>query len=155
MITAETLPAWLTLTDLTDGTATLTGTAPLADEYNLGFLVELRAESGGEVARQRFLITVFREAESLPEFTSMPTLTVAEGASYSYDVVVTSASPVAITAPTLPAWLILTDAEDGTAELIGSPPSVEADTDYPVRLRATTGLGSTEQIYTVTVEAAP
>ena len=116
----------------------------------------LRAESGGEVARQRFIITVFREAESLPEFTSSPpTTSIQEGQTYTYSITVDAADGVMLSAPDQPAWLSLTDAGDGTATLSGTAPDVAADTAYDVRLRATGTQGSSEQVYQITVEDVP
>jgi hypothetical protein len=65
-----------------------------------------------------------------PVFTSTPTLTIMQGALYTY--AITSTDPdlvygdaLTITAATLPAWLALTDHGDGTATLSGTPGNVQ------------------------------
>jgi hypothetical protein len=61
-----------------------------------------------------------------PEFTSTAILLATEEVVYTYDVTVADADivygdAVTITAPTLPAWLAITDNGDGTATLTGTP----------------------------------
>ena len=91
-----------------------------------------------------------------PAFTSTPPLTATVGVPYSYTVTVTDAdgNSIAITAPTLPAWLIFTDNGDGTATLSGTP----ADGDVgvgSVTLSATDGMDATLQQFDITTSPAP
>ncbi len=90
-----------------------------------------------------------------PAFTSTPPLTATVGVPYSYTVTVTDAdgNSIAITAPTLPAWLTFTDNGDGTATLSGTP----ADGDVgvgSVTLSATDGMDATLQQFDITTSPA-
>jgi hypothetical protein len=154
-ITAPTLPAWLTLTDNGDGTATLTGTPTNADvgDNSVSLLV---SDSGNGTATQAFTITV-ANVNDAPSFTSTPVTTATENAAYTYDVTATdpdTGDTPAITASGLPAWLTLTDNGNGTATLSGTPDSSDVG-DSNITLTASDGTASTDQTFTLTVDSAP
>jgi hypothetical protein len=152
IFTAPTKPAWLTLTDNGNATATLTGTPVTPGTYP----VVLQISDGNLTANQSFDISVAPAGgNNAPVFTSSPILLVAAGANYSYSVAATDADgqTLAFSASAKPGWLTLTDLGNGTATLSGSVPA-EALT-APVTLAVTDGWTTTSQSFTVTVNAPP
>ena len=95
-----------------------------------------------------------------PAFTSAPVTTATQGVLYTYAITTTDpdlpyGDVLTVTAPTLPAWLTLTDHGNGTATLSGTPGSADVG-DHPVVLRvADSGGLFTEQPFTITVAAKP
>lgn len=151
-ITVLTLPAWLTLTDNMDGTATLTGTPA---EGDIGpHDVSLQVSDGTASTTQDFAITV-AGVNAAPAFDSTPLTDATEDAVYTYDVTASDpdGGPLTITAPTLPAWLTLTDYGDGTATLTGTPADGDVG-DSDVVLRVSDGTDSADQTFTIAVAAA-
>lgn len=161
-ISASVLPAWLALTDNGDGTALLAGT-PTVDDVGDHEVVIDAADATGAVGSQAFVITVEDEGavpgeNSPPSFTSTPVDSGTVGSAYSYEVVATDpdeGDTLAITAPTLPEWLTLSDNGDGTATLTGTP--AEGDVgDHDVALVVTDAAGETaEQSFSIAIAAAP
>ncbi|HEX5421511.1 MAG TPA: FG-GAP-like repeat-containing protein [Gammaproteobacteria bacterium] len=154
--TAPTLPAWLTFTDNTDGTATLTGTP---EEDNAGDnAVELDASDGTHTTPQSFVVHVGGAPNSPPSFTSQPVTAATAGTAYSYAVEASDADAgdsMIFAAPTLPAWLQLMDNGDGTATLAGTPAAGDVGADQAVELTVTDAAGaSAKQDFKVTVAAA-
>ncbi|HEY8519460.1 MAG TPA: FG-GAP-like repeat-containing protein [Gammaproteobacteria bacterium] len=155
-ITAAALPAWLTLTDHGNGTATLSGTPSDADAG--AHAVSLVAtDAGGATAPQDFTVSVAAAgANAPPAFTSTAPTTATVGTEYVYAIVAAdpNGEPVTISAPILPAWLVLTDHGDGTAELRGTPAAADVG-DHPVALAAADAQGATApQEFVITVAAA-
>jgi uncharacterized repeat protein (TIGR01451 family) len=90
-----------------------------------------------------------------PAFTSTPVVAATENALYSYAIAAGDANgdALAITAPTLPGWLVLNDAGDGTATLSGTPTGADLG-DHAVQLLVSDGGGlSDTQAFTITVRA--
>ncbi|MDM8523572.1 tandem-95 repeat protein [Desulfococcaceae bacterium HSG8] len=135
VITAPELPGWLTLTDNGDGTATLSGTP--GDEDVGDHSLILQVEDGeGAADVQSFTISVANVNDS-PAFTGEALTEAAEDMIYTYHII--AADPdrgdtLAITAADLPGWLALTDNEDGTAILTGTPADEDVG-DHPVNLQ--------------------
>ncbi|MEX2494796.1 MAG: putative Ig domain-containing protein, partial [Woeseia sp.] len=155
VITAPTLPDWLTFTDNGDGTAVLTGTPT---ENDLGeHDVRLEATDGTDIAVQLFTITALdaSSGNNPPAFTSDPVTEASEGAAYAYDIAATDddGDPLTITAPTLPDWLTFEDNGDGTASLTGSP-AAGAEGEHDVVLEVSDGTDDAMQAFTITVAAA-
>ena len=155
-IAASVLPAWLTLTDNLDGTATLVGTPTAAELGDHDVVLDV-TDATGLTAQQAFTISVTESAP--PEFSSVPVESAAVGVAYEY--AITASDPqgdaLTITAPTLPDWLELTDNGDGTAVLAGTP-SAEHVGEHAVELLATDETGAVAaQAYAITVvdESAP
>ena len=93
------------------------------------------------------------ENNEAPTFNVAPD-TVAEGSTYTYDVVVTDpdGDTCSITAVSKPAWMTLTDHGNNTATLTGTEPSAEVGTSYSVTLNADdSNGGSTDYTFAVTV----
>lgn len=89
-----------------------------------------------------------------PVFDTTPVTAVGEGLAYSYNIVVTDEDQhvAAITAPTLPGWMGITDNGDNTADLTGTPGTGDVG-NHSVVIRADDGQGGiTDQSFTVTVE---
>ncbi len=155
-LTAPVLPAWLVLLDHGDGTATLSGTPTNAEVGEHPVVLQV-ADSAGLTDTQVFTITV-ANVNDAPLFTSVPVMTATQGLPYTYTVVADDpdliyGDALTITAPTLPAWLMLLDHGDGTATLFGVPPMAG---DYPVVLRVTDRGGLfAEQSFTIAARARP
>ncbi len=159
-ITASVLPAWLTLTDNGDGTATLVGTPSDADVGDHQVVIDATDASGG-TAQQAYTITIGAAPapeNSAPSFSSSPVASATQGSAYSYAIQATdpdAGDTLAISAPTLPAWLTLTDNGDGTASLSGTPGEGDVGS-HDVVLRVSDAAGAVaEQAFTITVAAAP
>ena len=155
-ITAPTLPAWLTLTDNTDGTATLSGTPASGDVGD--HPVSLEASDGTNAAPQDFTITVAEATggeNNAPTFTSTAVTSATEGEAYTYDITASDddGDALTITAPTLPAWLTFTDNGDGTATLSGTPGADHVG-DHEASLEVSDGTDVAVQEFVVTVEEA-
>ncbi|MCA6078762.1 putative Ig domain-containing protein [Fulvivirga sedimenti] len=142
VITAVSLPAWLSLNDLGNGTAVLSGTPTNA---NLGANpVSLRVtDLVGAATDQNFVINV-DNINDPPSFTSSPITSVAEDDVYEY--FISTSDPDAgdtrtIISLSLPAWLDLTDNGDGTAVLTGIPENAEVG-NHTVVLNVRDGLGA-------------
>jgi hypothetical protein len=89
-----------------------------------------------------------------PEFSSTPETAAVEQSVYTYNV---SASDIdndtlTMTAPTLPAWLALTDNGNGTATLSGAP---TADGTFTVVLSVSDGQAEDTQAFNIEVAALP
>ncbi|CAN5296849.1 hypothetical protein BH24PSE2_BH24PSE2_12990 [soil metagenome] len=155
-IDAPDIPAWLSLTDNADGTATLTGTPTAADIGGDNDVTLIVTDDEGLTGDQMFTISVTEEANEAPVFDSSPITTATIDVEYTYNVTVsdTEGDPITISAPTLPAWLTLTDNGDGTATLSGTPAVTDIG-DHDVVLEATDGNATTQQPFTITVGAVP
>jgi len=130
-ITSESLPAWLSLQDYGNGTATLStlaGPPTDADVGDVSVVLEVR-DSDDAVDTQSFTIVVTNTNDD-PFFTSVPPATAHVGSAYTYLVVaddddrgaagVTETLSVRAVGA-LPDWLTLTETGDGTATLSGTP----------------------------------
>jgi hypothetical protein len=156
-ITAPTLPAWLILTDNGDGTATLTGTPADGDVGN--HAVSLEVSDGTDSVTQNFTITVAggTSGNNAPSFTSTAVTGATEGDAYAYEVTATDPDPgdaLAVTAPTMPAWLTFTDNGDGTATLTGTPAAADAG-EHAVSLQVSDSSDTAVQDFSITVTALP
>lgn len=153
-ITAPTLPTWLTLTGQGDVTATLTGTPTDTDTGDQGVVLHV-TDSQGMTETQSFSITV-AYLNDAPFFTSTVVTTATQDFPYTYAVAaddpdLSAGDALTITAPTLPAWLALTDHGDGAATLAGTPTNAVVG-DHAVELRVTDMGGLTgTQAFTITV----
>ncbi len=152
-ITAVNLPGWLTLNDLGNGTAVLTGTPTNA---NLGAnSVSLRVtDLVGAATDQNFVINV-DNINDPPSFTSVPITSISEDDLYEYFISTTdpdAGDTRTIIALSLPAWLSLTDNGDGTAVLSGTPLNENVG-NHTVVLNVRDGLGANaNQGFSIEVE---
>jgi len=156
-ITAPTLPAWLTLTDNGDGTATLTGTPADGDVGN--HTVSLAVSDGTDSATQNFTLAVAggTSGNNAPSFMSAAVTGVTEGDAYVYEVTAMDPDPgdtLAITAPTMPTWLTFTDNGGGTATLTGTPSAADAG-EHAVSLQVSDSSDTAVQNFSITVTALP
>lgn len=149
--TAPVLPAWLTLIDHGDGTATLRGT-PTNDDVGVHAVTLQAQDSVGLVNAQSFTVTV-ENVNDAPTFISTPVTDAGVGAVYTYNVAaadVDVGDVLTMTAPALPAWLALTDDGDGTATLSGTPAAADVG-DHEVVLQVTDGTAVATQPFTIAV----
>ncbi|MBN1921452.1 MAG: DUF11 domain-containing protein, partial [Anaerolineae bacterium] len=152
--TAPVHPAWLTLTDHGNGTATLSGT-PVNADVGAHAVVLRVTDSAGLTATQSFTVTV-ANVNDAPAFTSMPVTTAAPGLLYTYAITATDpdllwGDALTLTASTLPDWLALTDHGDGTATLAGTPTLADAG-PHAIVLHVTDSAGlSTAQTFTLNI----
>ena len=151
-IAAYTMPAWLTLIDHGDGTATLSGTPTNFDVAVGDGIVDLRVTDGHTTTSQAFRV-IITPVNHLPVFTTTAPTAATKNVAYAYAIVAADAdSPpfqtLTITAPTKPAWLTLTDNGNGTAMLAGRPTTPGS---YDVTLRVSDGFAATDQSFTIVV----
>ncbi|OPZ75627.1 MAG: hypothetical protein BWY79_01936 [Actinobacteria bacterium ADurb.Bin444] len=152
--TAPVHPAWLTLVDHGNGTATLSGT-PANAAVGTHPVVLRVVDSNGLLTTQAFTITV-ANVNDAPTFTSVPLTTAAPGLLYTYAIAATDpdlmwGDALTLTATTLPEWLALADHDDGTATLSGAPTLTDAGS-HSIVLRVTDSTGLfTVQTFTLNV----
>jgi LPXTG-site transpeptidase (sortase) family protein len=114
--------------------------------------VTLRVSDGTVNVDQSFTIIVANVNEP-PSFTSAAVTTATEDTLYTYSITTNDSDlgdALAITAPTLPAWLSLTDNGNGTASLSGIPLNAHVGVNN-VTLRVSDGTVGTDQVFTITV----
>jgi gliding motility-associated-like protein len=148
ILTAETLPSWLTLTNNGDGTATLTGRP---NQNNIGQNpVTLRVSDGSKSNDQSFSINVLFINDP-PVITSNPVLTVQEDADYIYNFQATDEeTEVLITPDEIPTWLTFTNLGDGKASLTGRTTNREVG-NHNVKISVTDGTTNIPQNFTINV----
>lgn len=150
-------PKWLGLVDNGDRTWTLSGT-PGAADVGVAQNVALSVSDGALSANQNFTITVAAAgANTAPSITSGAAPgTIQQGtgnAPYAYNITTTDAEggALAITAPTLPDWMAIADAGNGTGSLSGQPGPGDLGA-HNVRVRVTDSVGAAGELaFVVTV----
>ena len=151
-ITALALPTWLTLIDNGNGTANLSGT-PSNDDFGLNPVELVVTDLAATKSVQRFSINV-DNVNDPPSFESEPVTTGTEDVLYSYSILTTdpdTRDQRSITALSIPAWLVLTDNEDGTALLSGIPANEDVGT-FSIVLNVKDAIGAEDnQSYTLTI----
>jgi N-acetylneuraminic acid mutarotase len=150
----------LTITSFTQpahGVVTQTGDESLLYTPEADFFGEdaflYTVSDGTDTATATVTVTV-APVNDAPVFTSTPVTGAVQGEPYAYAVAAGDADgdALTITAPTLPAWLTLSDHGDGTASLDGTPTGADVG-DHPVVLRLSDGIVSVDQSFTLTVAA--
>ena len=142
-ISALSKPNWLTLVDNLDGTATLSGT-PANEDVGVASIVLSVTDVLGAFDVQSFSITV-ANTNDVPTFISTPDTIAKQNVVYNYSIStleIDLGDVLSITAPILPPWLILTDNQDGTAMLTGTPTINEVGNLYTVELEVKDLLGA-------------
>jgi surface protein with Ig-like domain/VCBS repeat protein/putative Ig domain-containing protein len=158
VISATQLPGWLSLSATANGVATLSGTPTAADVFDPNQTVALVVTDLGSATDTQTFAMAIANVDDDPVFTSTELTAATEGTEYSYTITVDDpdGDGVAITAPTLPAWLTLTDNGDGTATLVGTPVGADIG-DHPVDIQAVddSAAGLTaNQVFSIAVTAA-
>ena len=144
------LPSGVTFNALGNGTASLSGTAPMS-VVGHSYPIALTATSSAGVANQNFTLTVTR----VPQFTSPASTVATTGSPFTFAVGAVGAPMPAITmSGTLPSGVTFTDHGNGSATLSGTPGKASAGHSFPLSLTATNTYGSTVQTFMVHVEAA-
>ena len=152
-------PSWLTLESTGSGSdpsvaiSILSGT-PTRDDVGDHHIV-LVADDTFYESKQEFTITV-NYVNYLPLFTSRPITKVYEDVYYSYKITVEDTDQgqiIDISMTDGPEWLTLTDNNDKTAYLSGTPTQSNVRSDpYPIKISATDPSGgSVDQLFNITV----
>ena len=152
-ITPASVPAWLSLTDNGDGTATLTGAAPSITTESEDFEITINVTNGTEDADQIYTLTVVTSNQT-PVFTSTPITTHVQNTLYTYDIVANDpdGDDMTITATELPAWATFVDNGDGTAQITGTP-TTTSFIGFQTRLNVTDGMFNDIQSFKIQVTA--
>ncbi|MGC9524240.1 MAG: ELWxxDGT repeat protein [Limnospira sp.] len=120
-----------------------------AESYNLTVQID-----DGEYQTSAAVTVNLTDVNETPEFTSTAPTSATQGITYTYNIVIDdpdAGDTLAITAPTLPDWLTLTDNGDGTATLTGTPDNDQVG-DHTVELQVEDAGGEIQtQSVTVTV----
>ncbi len=139
------LPAGLTFTAATNGTATISGTPAAADTGN--YNINLFATNSSGKTSQAFVITVAH----VPTITSAATATETAATAFAFTVSTTAYPTAALTETgALPSGVTFTDNGNGTASIAGTA----AASTTAITIKATNTGGSTTQAFTLTVKAA-
>ena len=139
-----TLPAGITFSAPTAGTATISGT-PAAGDSGV-YPITLTATNSAGRTSQAFTITVDR----VPAITSAASLTVTAATAFSFSVTSTAYPTATLSATGLPAGVTFNDNDNGTATIAGTA----AAGTSTLTLTAANAAGSATQTFTLTVKAA-
>ncbi|MGK7393732.1 MAG: MBG domain-containing protein [Candidatus Cyclobacteriaceae bacterium M3_2C_046] len=116
------LPNWLSLTDNGDGSGLLTG---LPDESDVGsYSIQLKVTDQADSFKVQIFNIVVIDVNYEPVITSEPTTSAIAGNPYQYNVLAEDQDQrdvLTFSAINKPDWLNLTDNQDGTALLAGTP----------------------------------
>lgn len=153
-VAAPTLPIWLSFSDNGGGMGSLTGTPGNADvgDHPVSLTV---TDTGGLSTSQDFTISV-SNVNDQPLITSVAVTTGTQGVAYAYAIAasdpdVGETGMLTFSAPNLPAWLTVTDNNDGTANLSGTPANSDVG-DSSVNIVVTDpGGSSNSQSFTLSV----
>jgi gliding motility-associated-like protein len=140
---SETLPPWLTLTDVGSGAAMLSGT-PLNGDVGTVTITLYVTDLAGMRDQQTFTIEVLNVNDA-PDIVSDPPLSVTAGELYTYNVIVMDPDKdeaLTITVSALPGWLTFVDNGDGTATISGTPDISDVG-DHDINITATDLAGDT------------
>jgi hypothetical protein len=144
------LPSWATLTDNGDGTATLSGTPPSGAGGSYSFNITA-ANTVNPNYVQAFTLVVDQNLA----ITSANSTSFTGGVAGSFKVT-TTGYPVAtsIGQTGAPGWVTLTNNNDGTATLGGTPPLNLGATSFPITITAQNGVSpNATQSFTLNVNA--
>jgi hypothetical protein len=148
-ISASDLPAWLTLVDHGDGTATLEGTPSNAAAGEN--MVRLTVADGENSAQQNFTLTVaaINHAPTLP---GGPVAAAVAGAPFALTVTGQDVDNqlLSFAIVSKPDWLTVTDNADNTATITGNPTAFEGGM-HQVVLQISDGLLVAEQVVEIEV----
>jgi PKD repeat protein len=146
---AGSLPAGITFTSYSNGTATLAGTpgATASGVYALTFT----ATNSTGTTTQSFILRVFAH----PTITSAASATARVGRTFHLTVKATGTpTPVVSESGTLPKGLKWSENGNGTATLAGTPRAHQGGV-YHLRFFATSSIGIVTEAFTLTVAQAP
>jgi MYXO-CTERM domain-containing protein len=104
-------------------------------------------------------VTVNDTVNNPPTFTSTPLEVAREGEVYTYNITTDDPDVGEVAAiselATLPGWLTLTDNNDGTATLTGTPGAADVGAANTVSLQASDGVDTATQTFDITINAPP
>jgi len=136
-IKAPSLPHWLSLTDMGNGTAIIKG-IPLNEDVHKDNMVLLTADDGIEFAEsQAFMIAVINTNDA-PTITSPAVLTATEDEPYVYTIIADDMDGDRLEfSAELPSWLSLIDHGNNTATLEGIPKNNDVGLSRPLTITTT------------------
>lgn len=141
-------PTWLSVDP---STGLISGTAPIVS-VDSSYPIVLQVSDGKDVVSQSYTLTVINivPGNNLPVITSSPSTQVDENQLYTYQVTATDVDndPLTYSLTQAPSWLSI----DSTGLVSGTASSVSADTDFPITVTVSDGIGNTNQSYTLTVK---
>jgi gliding motility-associated-like protein len=146
-------PDWLTFGNNNNGTIRLSGIPKDEDAGAKSIKITVKDAGGAEMA-QTFTLNVAR-VDDPPAFTSTALLVAEEGKEYLYNISgkdeESDLSALRFSANSLPGWLVLTDNQNGTAVLKGTPGNNNVGNNE-ITLILTDGSGKTiNQNFTINV----
>jgi gliding motility-associated-like protein len=151
-ITVVTIPSWLTLIDIGNGTAQLQG-VPSNSNFGANPVTLRVTDLLGASVDQAFVINV-DNVNDPPSFTSLPITVGVEDSPYFYGIATDDPDTNdtrEITALSIPSWIVLTDNGDGTATLSGLPENEDVGS-FSIVLNVSDALGAnTNQNFTVSI----
>jgi hypothetical protein len=144
---AGSLPAGVTFTADSSGTATLSGTpgATAGGVYPLTFI----ASNSSGTATQFFSLTV----ERAPAFSSAASVTEAPGTAFSFAVTTKGYPTPTLSSSALPVGVAFNNLHNGTATITGTKGTKKGT--YTIILTAKNSAGSTTQTFVLKIMAAP
>ncbi|MFO7668650.1 MAG: LamG-like jellyroll fold domain-containing protein [Bacteroidales bacterium] len=147
ILSAPTIPGWLTFTDLNNGRANLSGT-PLSEDIG-PHSVLIQVTDGKTPVTQEFTIDVSNKTDP-PVITTSPALTVNEDEPYSYTIEATDpdvGDVLTYAATTIPDWLTF----DSETHILSGIPDNDDVGDHDVVLEVSDGTTTVDQSFTITV----
>jgi VCBS repeat-containing protein len=122
-------------------------------ETRATYQVTLRVTDAGGLSHDQSLTVNVSDVNEAPAFASTPITAATQDAAYSYTISTLdpdSGASLVITAPGLPAWMMLTDNGDGTATLSGTPGNDQVGS-HGVVLQVSDGVLFASQSFTLVV----
>jgi hypothetical protein len=143
------LPAGVTFTSNSDGTATISGTPAKAAVG--AYPLTLTAKSTAGTATQTLTLTITKS----PVIKKIPNTTGQVGTALNLAITASGDTTPAITeSGTRPSGLTFTDNGNGTAAIAGTP-AAGSGGSYPITITATNQLGTATQAFTLTIDQGP
>lgn len=144
------LPDWLTLGSDGGGNPLLSG---IPEQEDVGtYDIVITANDGTADAMQSFTIEVININDS-PSYESTPITVGTQNSEYRYNISATDidGDAITITDTSIPTWLTLTDNEDGTATLIGTPAQENVGT-HNIIITASDGELDSTQTFSIVID---
>ncbi|MTI20625.1 adhesin, partial [Fulvivirga sp. RKSG066] len=155
VITALSIPGWLTLVDNGNGTASLSGTPTNSNVGSFSIVLNVR-DALGEDANQNFTLVVNNTNDD-PVFESSPVTSAVQSVAYTYNILADdpdAGDVVDLSVPTLPSWLSFTNNGNGSGTLSGTPQNTDLGSHNVVVNAADQNGSVVSQSFTITVDNA-
>jgi len=153
VITALSIPTWLSLIDNGDGTAIISGIPLNQNVGNVSIVLNVRDALGANV-NQNFTLNISNTNDD-PIFQSTPITAAVQSITYNYNVSADdpdAGDDLTLTALTLPSWLNFTDNGNGSGILMGTPSNGNLG-NHSVSIKAMDNIGGDAiQDFTINVD---